>query len=171
MPEWDHVTDFLVIGSGGGLVGALRAAALGLDVVVAEKSDMIGGSTGMSGGIIWLPDNPLMKREGVPIRSTTPAPTSTRWWARPTNARRASSQARRETYVTAGNDMFTFLESEGVEFLRCEGYSDYYPAHAGLSADTRGPGRSRPWPSTPGSWGAGHAAAAAGGREPHHVHL
>ncbi|NED66857.1 FAD-binding protein, partial [Streptomyces sp. SID10244] len=65
MREWDYETDFLVIGSGGGLVGALRASALGMDVLVAEKSEMIGGSTGMSGGVIWLPDNPLMARDGA----------------------------------------------------------------------------------------------------------
>ncbi|MFF0817720.1 FAD-binding protein [Rhodococcus sp. NPDC003318] len=29
MPDWDYTTDFLVVGSGGGLAGALRASALG----------------------------------------------------------------------------------------------------------------------------------------------
>jgi succinate dehydrogenase/fumarate reductase flavoprotein subunit len=46
MTTWDVSTDFLVIGSGGdALVGALRASALGKEVIVCEKLDKIGGST------------------------------------------------------------------------------------------------------------------------------
>ncbi|MBD0021724.1 FAD-binding protein [Gordonia pseudamarae] len=132
MPEWDHVTDLLVIGSGGGLVGALRAAALGLDVVVAEKTDKIGGSTGMSGGIVWLPDNPLMKREGVPDSLDDARAYFDSVAGKAEECSPASSQARRETYLTAGNEMFDFLEDEGVRFVRCEGYSDYYSGARGV---------------------------------------
>ncbi|MEU6710507.1 FAD-binding protein [Nonomuraea sp. NPDC046802] len=61
MADGDHETDFLVIGSGGGLCGAVAASAAGLDVLVVEKSEYLGGSTGISGGVLWLPDNPLMR--------------------------------------------------------------------------------------------------------------
>ena len=64
--EWDHITDFLVVGSGGGLAGAVTASVAGLDVLVVEKTERIGGSTCMSGGVLWLPNNPLMARDGVP---------------------------------------------------------------------------------------------------------
>src|SRR3982074_2969543 len=50
MADWDYTTDFLVVGSGAGVVGALRARALGEDVLVVEKSDLFGGATCMSGG-------------------------------------------------------------------------------------------------------------------------
>jgi succinate dehydrogenase/fumarate reductase flavoprotein subunit len=47
-------TDLLVAGGGmAGLAGAARAVELGLDVVVAEKADAVGGSAALSAGIVW----------------------------------------------------------------------------------------------------------------------
>ena len=58
--------DLVIVGSGGGgIVAALAAADAGLKPVIIEKQGVIGGSTAMSGGIIWIPDNPLMRAEGV----------------------------------------------------------------------------------------------------------
>ena len=55
--------DFLVVGSGAGsLVAAVTAKAAGLRPLVIEKTELIGGSTALSGGILWLPNNPLMGR-------------------------------------------------------------------------------------------------------------
>ncbi|MET9081246.1 FAD-binding protein [Streptomyces sp. NPDC004237] len=123
MTGWDHSTDFLVVGSGAGVVGAIRARALGRDVIVVEKSDLFGGSTCMSGGVLWLPHNPLMRRDGVP--DTFDA--ALRYFDTVVgDAGPASSPARRLAYLEAGFEMVGFLESEGLEFRRCEGYSDYY---------------------------------------------
>lgn len=133
MQEWDHITDMLVVGSGGGLVGALRASALGMDVVVAEKSDMIGGSTGMSGGVIWLPDNEIMARAGVADSHEDAVAYFDCVAGKAADCSPASSTARREAYLTSGNDMLRFLEGEGVEFLHCEGYSDYYSGVRGVN--------------------------------------
>ena len=129
MTTWDVSTDFLVIGSGGALVGALRASALGKEVIVCEKSDKIGGSTGMSGGIIWIPNNPLMQREHVPDSREEGL---AYFESVVGDAGPASSIARRETYLDTGNEMVEFLESEGLEFRRCEGYSDYYSGVRGV---------------------------------------
>ncbi|MGI5451690.1 FAD-binding protein [Streptomyces sp. CA-249302] len=123
MTGWDHVTDFLVVGSGAGVVGAVRARALGKDVLVVEKTDRFGGSTCMSGGVMWLPHNPLMRREGVPDSFDE----AIRYFETVVGeAGPASSKARRLAYLQAGVEMVDFLESEGLEFRRCEGYSDYY---------------------------------------------
>ena len=43
----------------------------------------------------------------------------------------ASSPARRETFLTAGYEMVNFLTRKGVRFVRCPGWSDYYPNHKG----------------------------------------
>jgi 3-oxosteroid 1-dehydrogenase len=138
MTTWDATTDFLVIGSGGGaLVGALRASALGKEVVVCEKSDKIGGSTGMSGGVIWIPNNPLMQREHVPDSREEGL---AYFQSVVGDAGPASSTARRETYLDTGNEMVEFLESEGLKFRRCEGYSDYYSGVRGVAG---GSARSR----------------------------
>ncbi|MFI7667624.1 FAD-binding protein [Nocardia sp. NPDC049526] len=137
MNDWDHTTDFLVVGSGAGVVGALRARALGKDVLVVEKSDLLGGSTCMSGGVMWLPNNPLMQREDVPDSLDTAL---AYFDSVVGDAGPASSPARRLTYINSGIDMVGFLESEGLKFRRCEGYSDYY---AGVRGTEGGSARGR----------------------------
>ncbi|MCR9155865.1 MAG: FAD-dependent oxidoreductase [Rhodobacteraceae bacterium] len=58
--------DLLVAGSGAaGLAAAVTAAHRGLDVVLVEKDDVIGGTTAWSGGWIWAPCNPIAKSNGV----------------------------------------------------------------------------------------------------------
>src|SRR5512139_1800242 len=58
--------DFVIVGSGGGsMVAALYARMAGLNPVILEKRDKIGGSTGFSGGVWWVPNNHVIKRHGV----------------------------------------------------------------------------------------------------------
>ena len=49
--------DLLVIGSGvGGMAAALAGAVLGMNVIVVEKTDKIGGTSARSAGSVWLPN-------------------------------------------------------------------------------------------------------------------
>ena len=58
--------DVVVVGSGGaGMVAALAAAHRGLSTVVIEKAPHFGGSTARSGGGVWIPNNEVLKRDGV----------------------------------------------------------------------------------------------------------
>ena len=58
--------DVLVVGSGaGGLATAIRAKALGLDVMLVEKDEVLGGTTALSGGALWIPRNRLAREQGV----------------------------------------------------------------------------------------------------------
>ncbi|MEK9724206.1 MAG: FAD-dependent oxidoreductase, partial [Rhodospirillaceae bacterium] len=58
--------DVVVVGTGAaGLSAALRARHLGAHVLVIEKSHLIGGTTAMSGGCIWVPNHHHQKRLGV----------------------------------------------------------------------------------------------------------
>ncbi|MGI9287315.1 MAG: FAD-binding protein [Pseudomonadales bacterium] len=62
---FDHTTDVLVIGSGAGaLTAAIRAHDEGSSVLVIEKTDMFGGTSAMSGGVLWLPNSPLITDAG-----------------------------------------------------------------------------------------------------------
>lgn len=65
MSESEHAVDVVVIGSGGaGLLAAVRAADRGARVAVIEKSDRVGGTTAMSGGVLWIPGNHRMAEVG-----------------------------------------------------------------------------------------------------------
>ena len=49
-------------------MAALRDDAahdFGAKVVVLEKSASVGGTTAVSGGVVWVPNNPHMKAAGV----------------------------------------------------------------------------------------------------------
>lgn len=63
---WDRSVDVVVVGSGG---AALTAATLahdgGAEVLVLEKDHMIGGTTAVSGGVMWLPCNHHMPEVGI----------------------------------------------------------------------------------------------------------
>ncbi len=55
---WDREVDLLVAGAGpGGMTAALVAALEGLDVLICEKSEQVGGTGATSAGTLWIPEN------------------------------------------------------------------------------------------------------------------
>ena len=65
--EWDLEADVVVLGSGGAaMTAAISAYDFGAkDVVILEKSGMVGGTTAMSGGMLWIPNNPYQVEAGI----------------------------------------------------------------------------------------------------------
>jgi 3-oxosteroid 1-dehydrogenase len=58
--------DVVVLGTGAaGMVAALAAHDAGARVGLFEKADVIGGTTALSGGVCWLPCNPLAAKAGL----------------------------------------------------------------------------------------------------------
>jgi len=56
----------VVVGSGAaGLSAALGAASGGCRVVVLEADDTVGGTTALSGGVVWMPASDAMKAVGL----------------------------------------------------------------------------------------------------------
>ncbi|MCP1196049.1 FAD-dependent oxidoreductase [Acetobacter senegalensis] len=65
--------DLLVIGSGAaGLCAAVSAARRGLNVIVAEKESVLGGSTAWSGGWMWVPCTKYARLDGNNENSDIP---------------------------------------------------------------------------------------------------
>lgn len=64
---WETEADVVVLGSGGAaLTAAIAASDFGAsEVLILEKSNMIGGTTAMSGGMLWIPCNHHQADVGV----------------------------------------------------------------------------------------------------------
>ena len=54
---WDYEADFVVVGAGTALTGALKAVVDGMSCIVVEARDTVGGTTAWSGGSVWIPCN------------------------------------------------------------------------------------------------------------------
>lgn len=65
--KWNLEADVVVLGSGGAaMTAAIAAHDFGAkDVVILEKTGMVGGTTAMSGGMLWIPGNPHQIEAGI----------------------------------------------------------------------------------------------------------
>jgi succinate dehydrogenase/fumarate reductase flavoprotein subunit len=65
--QWDREVDVLVVGSGTAVAGALAAKNLSPEssVLLIEKSNLWGGTSGTSGCVVWVPLNYVMKADGI----------------------------------------------------------------------------------------------------------
>ncbi|WP_327248669.1 FAD-binding protein [Streptomyces sp. NBC_01320] len=125
--SWDHEFDFVVVGSGGGgMAAALTAEDSGLSTVVIEKGKMYGGSTGISGGGIWIPNNPTLRAKGHDDSRTS----IRQYLDRLTEGRVPA--ARLDTYVDQGPAAMELLgKSRWMRFFWVKGYADYHPEYDG----------------------------------------
>jgi 3-oxosteroid 1-dehydrogenase len=131
--DWDREVDFLVVGSGGGgMAAALAAADAGLDTLIVEKSRHFGGTTALSGGGIWVPNNPTLRRKGrrddrASIRTYLDLITEGKVPAE-----------RIDAFIDHGPAALELLEkSRWMRFAWVKGYPDYHPELEGGSAQGR----------------------------------
>ncbi len=119
--------DVIVVGSGAaGTMAALRAAESGLSVLIVEKERKFGGTSAVSGGVLWVPNHQLAGSEddsreqaltylkaiiGVPV-----------------------NQARLEAYVDMAPEMTRFMQDSGVE-VQAGVWPDYFPDEPGARSD------------------------------------
>ena len=134
-PSWDESYDLVIVGSGGAsMCAALAAKKLGRRALIVEKQTLVGGSTGYSGGVWWVPNNPVMKRAG----SQDSLEEARRYFeSTVTYKGPGSSPERREAFLRRGPEMIEFLEQQGMKFVYAEGWSDYYDDRDGGKARGR----------------------------------
>ncbi|MCW1959371.1 MAG: 3-oxosteroid 1-dehydrogenase [Mycobacterium sp.] len=119
--------DVIVVGSGAaGMVAALTAAHQGLTAVVLEKAAHYGGSTARSGGGVWIPNNEILKRDGV-----TDTAEAARTYLH-TIVGDIVPAEKIDTYLQRGPEMLSFvLKHTPLKMCWVPGYSDYYPEQPG----------------------------------------
>ena len=123
--SFDHTFDVVVVGTGAaGFATAMGAADEGLSAVLLEGTDRWGGSTSMSGGGMWLPDNPLMQRDKAgDSRDEALAYLE----ATVGDDYRATSRQRKEAFVDSVGDFVRTAQRYGIRLTRAADYPDYYP--------------------------------------------
>ena len=122
LPEYDLV----VVGSGAaGLACAITARKRGLDVVVLEKEPVFGGTTALSGGVLWIPLNPHGRRQNA---ADTRAAVQT-YMLRETG--QFYDEAAVNAFLDNGPKMVEFFEREtSMQFVPTL-YPDYHPTVEG----------------------------------------
>ncbi|HWK51265.1 MAG TPA: FAD-dependent oxidoreductase, partial [Steroidobacter sp.] len=126
MSGFDEAVDFVVVGSGGGsMCAGLLMHTLGKKVLILEKTALIGGTTARSGGVMWIPNNRFMKRDGVADSFEQATQYLDALMGQQTDAP-GSTPERRRTYLTEAPRMVDFLMSQGVKLNRISYWPDYY---------------------------------------------
>jgi succinate dehydrogenase/fumarate reductase flavoprotein subunit len=125
--------DLVVVGAGAaGMSAACTAAALGHSVLLVEHGARVGGTTAISGGMVWIPANHKMHEAGLEddldhareyLRSTVPG---------------ADADATLQTFLARGDEAVRFLEAHTSLRLRpVRRYPDYYPERPGATPGGR----------------------------------
>ena len=118
--QWDEIFDVVVVGSGGGaLTSALLAARGSASTVVVEKDEFIGGTTAVSGGDMWIPNNRFVKDRDS-------REDALKYITRLSDGR-ASDPELAEVYVDTAPEMFEYLlETTGYDSEPHITLDDYY---------------------------------------------
>jgi len=121
VPDWDHEVDVVVLGTGGaGLTAALTAAANGASVAVYEKAATVGGTTAVSGGIVWIPAHHRSPEGELTVEDAMRYLDAQSLGAMDTELV--------ETFVRTGPEMLDFVEKNSeLQFEIAAGFPDYKP--------------------------------------------
>jgi len=120
-----QAVDLVVLGSGaGGMSAALTGALLGLEVALLEKAALVGGTTALSAGSVWIPNSPHAPPGSDSLEQA-------RRYLRATVGDRLRP-ALCEAFLAAGPSVVRFLEERSAVRLRA------YPHHPDYCADAEG---------------------------------
>lgn len=128
----DDVFDVVVVGAGaGGLTAACTAAAQGCSTLILEQAEVVGGTTAISGGMVWIPGNHKAAAAGradsldaarTYLAATVPG----------------ADRKRLETFLASGDAAIRDLEARtSLRLQPVVTYPDYYPDLPGATPGGR----------------------------------
>lgn len=124
--QWDEVTDVLVVGSGAaGCSAALAARVAGVAVLLLERTDKLGGTSAVSGGVPWIPNNHHMHEIG----SSDSREQALTYLRRVSLGKMHDELV--ETFVDTAPEVLRFLEKETELRFRALRMPDYHPEFPG----------------------------------------
>ena len=128
LPErWDLEVDVAVLGSGASATtAAILAADNGAEVALLERAGAVGGTTALSGGVLWVPNNHHMAEAGIEdSREDALAYLNSLSLG-------MMDDELVETLVDTGPEMLRYMEENTPVSLHVfEGYPDYHPENPG----------------------------------------
>jgi 3-oxosteroid 1-dehydrogenase len=125
--------DVIVLGTGmAGLAAALAAHEAGLDVLVLEKADKVGGGTTNSYGLIWVGNNHIAKAAGLDD-SREEVSVYMRFVAGGEEFDECMN-----AYIDGSPQALRFFESCGIPFQLTKGVADHY---VGVAPGAKAEGR------------------------------
>ena len=131
--QWDEAYDLVVLGSGAaGLTAANVSAIENKRTLLIEKSNHIGGTSALSSGSAWIPNNSYQRRGGT----TGDANAALAYLEALVGER--SDRKLREVFVEAGPDMLSYLEEHiDLRWLMYDVQPDYDPDLPGATTGGR----------------------------------
>ncbi|CAA0082369.1 3-oxosteroid 1-dehydrogenase [BD1-7 clade bacterium] len=134
--QWDRELDVVVVGSGlGAMTSALCLKEMGVDKVeVIEKAVKFGGTSGVSGGGIWIPNNHYAK-----VCGAQDSVSDAEAYLNSTIESGTVPQALIDTYISKAPEMLKFVTERAKEvgYISLEHYPDYYMQNPGAKAGHR----------------------------------
>lgn len=128
LPErWDLEVDVAVLGSGASATtAAILASDNGAEVALLERAETVGGTTALSGGVLWLPNNHHMAEAGIAdSREDALAYLQSL-------SLDVMDPELVATFVDTGPEMLRYMEENTPVSLHVfEGYPDYHPENPG----------------------------------------
>lgn len=119
--------DVVVIGTGaGGMATAVAAKKMGLEVLLLEKDSVYGGTTARSGGVLWIPNNPISTFKPEPD-SMDAARTYLKY-----ECGDCYDEARVEAFLANGPRMVEFFQKEtSAQLIPLPDFPDYHAESPG----------------------------------------
>lgn len=125
--------DVIVVGAGaGGMTAACVAAREGLATLLLEKAPRVGGTTAVSGGMVWVPGNPKFPpahRDADRASARIYLDQTLPQW---------QDRGLTDAYLARAGEAIEYLEARSaVSFRPVAFYPDYYPDLPGAASGVR----------------------------------